>query len=77
MIFELIGWACLAHIAVDFLSYLDEDDMIYEKPFKCDLCMGYWLSVLPLVVGYGSYGFLYAGIVGVLADLIFRLKQRL
>ena len=76
ILLELLGYACLTHIAVDFISSFDLPELP-NKPFKCDLCMGYWLSVLPLMVTHDLRGIIYAGIVGVLADLIFRIKQRL
>lgn len=76
ILLELLGYASLIHIIVDFISNLDLPE-IPNKPFKCDLCMGYWLSVLPLVVTHGARGILLAGIVGVVADLIFRIKNRI
>ena len=76
MILELIGYASLIHIIVDFINNLDLPE-IPNKPFKCDLCMGYWLSIIPLMVTHGPRGILLAGIVGVLADLIFRIKNRI
>ena len=77
MMLELLGWACVAHIAVDFITELDVKERLPIKPFKCDMCFGYWISVIPLVYSHGLNGFLYAGIVGILADVIFRLKDRL
>ena len=77
MILELIGWACLAHLAVDFIETIDTNGVLANKPFKCDMCFGYWSSVIPLVYIHGLNGFLYAAIVGVMADLIFRLKNLL
>lgn len=76
MIFNLIGLACLVHILVDFISSFDLPELP-NKPFRCELCMGFWLSILPLTIMYGATGLLAAPIVGVLADLIFRLKNRL
>ena len=77
MILELLGWASLAHLFVDLISTLDEADKIPNKPFKCDMCTGFWISVLPLIYSYDLSGVLYAALVGILADLIFRIKQRL
>ena len=76
MILELIGYASLIHIIVDFINSFDLPELP-NKPFKCDLCMGYWLSIIPLMVTHGARGILLAGIVGVLADLIYRIKQRI
>jgi hypothetical protein len=77
MIIELLGWACVAHLYVDLISTLDKNDTLPQKPFKCDLCMGFYLSVLPLIYNYELYGILYAAIVGVTADIIYRIKNRI
>ena len=76
LIIELIGYASLGHIVVDFINHLDLPE-IPNKPFKCDMCFTTWYSILPLTIQYGLRGFLYAAIAGVLSDLIFRLKQKL
>lgn len=77
MIFNLIALACLTHLVVDFIVTIDTKDLLQMKPFKCDMCMGFWLSVVPLVYVNGLIGIPYAAAVGVMADLIYRLKQRL
>lgn len=77
MILQLLGWACIAHLYVDLVSTVDTRNTLPQKPFKCDLCMGFYLSVLPLLYTNGLVGILYAAIVGVTADFIFRIKDRL
>lgn len=77
MIFDLIAYACLATLIVDFISTIDINDYIPKKPFKCDMCFGYWYSVLPLVIEYDLKGFIYAGVVGVLANLIYKIQNRI
>jgi len=73
MIFEILGLACLAHIMVDFFQYLE----INFKPFNCNLCWGWWLSMFPMVIMYGGEGFLGAAITGVVSEVIYRVIQRL
>ena len=75
MILQLIGWACIAHILTDFISELNLP--LPNKPFKCNLCLGYWISVIPLTVQYGLKGILFAAISGVLSELILRVINRL
>lgn len=75
IVLELIGYACLGHIVVDFIN--DLDLKLPNKPFKCDMCFTTWYSVFPLILEYGLKGILYAGITGVLADIIFRAKQKI
>lgn len=76
MIIEIIGMACLGHMVVDFLQTLPFK-FLDNKPFSCDMCMSFWISVGPFVALYGFKGLAAAGITGVVADLIFRLKERL
>lgn len=75
MILDIIGWVCITHLIVDFISTLNLN--IPNKPFKCDMCMGTWLSLIPLCISYGFRGVFLSAIVGILADILFRLKQRL
>ena len=76
IVLELLGYAALGHILVDFISHLDLPELP-NKPFKCDMCFTTWYSLLPLTITYGIKGILYAAIAGVLADLIFRIKNRI
>ena len=71
ILLQIIGFASLAHIVVDFIEYLDIS-WIPEKPFKCDLCMGFWISVVPLTIEYGMVGVLLAAISGVCANIIYK-----
>ena len=73
MIIEIIGIACIAHLAADIAAHF----YLPEKPFKCDLCMGFWLGVGPFTFLYGFEGFCAAGITAVLANLIFKINERL
>jgi hypothetical protein len=76
ILLDIIGYAALGHIIVDFINHLDLPE-IPNKPFKCDMCFTTWYSILPLVLEYGLKGFIYAGLAGVTADLIFRIKNRI
>jgi hypothetical protein len=70
MILQIIGFSCLAHLVVDFISHFDLPELP-QKPFKCDMCIAFWLSIIPMVVQYGLVGILYSAISGVLANYIY------
>ena len=71
LIMQLIGFAALAHLVVDFIVTLDKD-WIPTKPFKCDKCFAFWISIGPMVIQYGITGILYSAIIAILAQLIFK-----
>lgn len=77
MIFSIIGVACLGHMATDLVAHYDRNDWLPAKPFKCDMCLTFWLSIWPLTAIYQWNGLLAAGIASILADFIFRLKQHI
>ena len=51
---------------------LDKEDDLPAKPFKCDMCLTYWMSVVPLCIQFGPVGILYAAIAGVTANIIYK-----
>jgi len=73
MIISIIGLACLANLLVDIASHFN----LPEKPFQCDMCMGFWISVLPLSYLYGWEGFCASGIVAILSNIIFKLNEKI
>ena len=68
---QIIGFACLAHLAVDFISSFDLPELP-DKPFRCDMCFAAWTSVIPFIAQFGWVGVLYAAMSGVLANLIYK-----
>ena len=76
IIIEILGMACLGHMAVDFLQSLDKP-FFDRKPFNCEMCLTFWLSVGYFIADYGLFGVPVAALTGVVADLIYRLKERL
>lgn len=73
ILLQIIGFACLAHLAADIGQYLE----LKQKPFQCNLCMGYWISFIPFLYQFELMGILYAAITGVLSDVLYRLINRL
>ena len=69
MIIIIIGFACVAHLLADFLQQFDE---IPNKPFKCNMCLGFWISLMPNMFLYGLQGILVSAIVGVVSETIYK-----
>ena len=67
---QMLGYAALTKIIIDFIEYMELE--LPEKPFKCDLCMGFWVSVVPFFIQAGFAGILYASMTGVLANYIYK-----
>jgi hypothetical protein len=70
ILLQILGFACLAHLIVDMITHFDLS--LPEKPFKCEMCMGYWISIIPFMIQFGLVGILYAAISGVSANLIYK-----
>ena len=71
LILQIIGFACLGHLVTDFIAHFDLPELP-SKPFKCDMCMTYWISIIPLMVQFGFKGILYAAISSIIANIIFK-----
>lgn len=76
IVIEILGMACFGHMVVDFTQSLDIP-ILNKKPFSCDMCMTFWLSLGFYIAEFGAFGVPLASISAILADLIFRLKERL
>jgi len=74
IIAQIIGFASLAHLIVDFIVTLDKP-WIPNKPFKCDKCFAFWLSIGPMVIQFGPMGVMYSSIIAILASIIFKYTQ--
>lgn len=74
MILLILGMASLGHLGADLLSTFDR---LPNKPFKCNMCLTFWLTLLPAIIEYQWYGILIAAISGITSELIYRLINRL
>lgn len=66
----ILGIACLVILAINHDVYQVLSPKF--KPFTCALCMGFWVSVLPLIFIYGWYGIPYAALAAVITEFIDR-----
>ena len=74
MILHILGFAALAHLGADFLSQFDR---LPNNPFKCNMCLGFWLSIGPFAALYGWQGGLLSAITGVMSETLYRLINRI
>jgi len=70
---QILGFACFGHLLTDFISSFELPELP-EKPFKCDMCLTWWISIMPFMLLHGVYGILYASISAVLANYIYKYK---
>lgn len=70
-IIEILGFAAIGHLTTDFISSFNLPELP-DKPFRCDMCMAYWISIIPMMVAYGFEGILYSAISAVLANYIYK-----
>ena len=71
IIIQIIGFSCLSYLAVDFISSFDLPELP-DKPFRCEMCFAFWISILPLMIQFGPVGLLYAAISGVVANMAYK-----
>ena len=69
-IIQILGFAALSNLAVDFISHFFPN--LPDKPFRCDMCFAFWISLLPFVLQFGWMGILYAALSGQVANVIYR-----
>lgn len=69
ILINILGAACLGHIGADFLAQFE---WLPAKPFKCNMCLTFWLSILPFIYIYGYEGLLMAALASVTSELIYK-----
>ncbi len=69
LLLSIMGAAGLGHLAADFFARYER---LYDKPFKCNMCMTFWLNVTPFIFLYGWRGVLYAGLASIISELYFK-----
>ena len=73
MILHILGFACLAHLFADVAQYFEWQ----MKPFQCNMCMGFWLSIIPFIPIYGLEAPLISAITGITSEIIYRIINRI
>jgi len=70
LIINIIGAACFGHLAADFLTRFE---WLPSKPFKCNMCLTFWLSIIPFMFLYDVWGILVASIAAITSELIYKI----
>ncbi len=70
LIINIIGAACFGHLAADFLTYFE---WLPNKPWKCNQCLTFWLSIIPFMFLYDVWGILIASIAAITSELIYKI----
>lgn len=73
ILLNIIGMAALGHMGADFFEQFDK---LPSKPFKCNQCLTFWLSVGPFVYQYGFTGVAMAACASIVSELIYKLITR-
>ena len=70
IILSILGAAGLGHMAADFLTQFDR---LPDKPCKCNMCMTFWISVLPFIFLSGGVGVFYAALASIISELYLKI----
>lgn len=70
---DIIGFAALGHLVVDFLS--TQFSRLPQKPFHCDMCMTFWISIVPHIALYGFRGILFSALSAIIANQIYKYNS--
>lgn len=75
-IVNILGSAFLAVLLLDLIDTIDTKSKLPQKPFKCALCLGYWSSILPMLLIYGYKGIYVSAIVSIVTELTDRFLHK-
>jgi hypothetical protein len=68
-IIHILGAASLGHMAADLLSQFER---LPDKPFKCNMCMSFWLSIIPFIFIYGADAIFISAISSIISEFIYK-----
>jgi hypothetical protein len=72
IIIQILGIASISNLWADFITSIDKEDKIPTKPFKCEKCISFWVSIVPFLIMYGPSGFFYSAITAMVASYIYK-----
>lgn len=73
---DILALAALAHVLVEFIQNFNIPQLNI-KPFNCNLCMGFWVAILPGFIDYGLWGLPFAALTAITSETIYKLINRL
>jgi len=74
ILIKILGLAMVGHMAAEVFSQFDR---LPSKPLKCNMCLTFWLSLIPFVIEYGWTGVGAAGCASLTSELIYKTLTRL
>tara|TARA_R100000935_G_scaffold57990_1_gene93466 strand:+ start:7423 stop:7656 length:234 start_codon:yes stop_codon:yes gene_type:complete len=72
-IIYIIGFACMGNLIVDFIANFKPLNRLSKiKPFNCEMCFTFWLSITFMLISFGLTGILLAAISAVVSNFIYK-----
>ena len=69
LLINIIGAACIGHLGADFLSQFDR---LPDKPWKCNMCLTFWITILPFSAMYGFHALPMTAISALISEWIYK-----
>lgn len=74
MVYDIMALAALGHLVAQFC---EDNGILQFKPFNCNLCVSFWIALIPGFIEYGMWGLPFAALVGVTSEVIYKILNRL
>ena len=69
IIIDIIRGAALGFLGAEFLTQFDR---LPDKPFKCNLCLTFWLTIAPFILLYGYHGIFMSALASIISEWMYR-----
>ena len=69
IIINILGAAAFGFLAADFLTRFD---WLPDKPWKCNMCLTFWLTLYPFILMYGWHGILVSSLAALISEIMYR-----
>lgn len=70
LILSILGAAALGHLAADFFTQFN---WMPDKPMKCNMCITFWLNLIPFIFLYGYEGILFVAVASIVSELYLKI----
>jgi hypothetical protein len=69
LIINIIGGGALGYLCADFLSQFE---WLSDKPFKCNMCLTFWITIIPFILLYGYQGLFVSSLAAITSEILYR-----
>lgn len=69
LIVNILGAAAVGYLGADFLANFE---WLPDKPWKCNMCLTFWLTVVPFSFMYGYQGFMMAALAAIVSEWMYK-----